>query len=316
MDRTVSGKPLYLLPLAALFCVAPSVVYAQSDDTIPPDFRGKIVYDGVVDGSAEVQGRGGAHIGLFGVNVNIPTTQSVPFHSSDHQEIEFSGNTFRGTGLIRGTFNGSGSFSGTRRGEYCDSVDQNGRHSVFRCTLSAVVGDDDYVNPQGQHVKSHTESQRTSLIDYMQRDREQAAARAGQARKDAQQAAYLASRPRATPVLTAALSRAIIKDSSAWSFNRYDNGSLSNAIILKAAPNGTKTIRANYTYNGGSAGWVLAQVNGNVVQCLEYWDAQGSCLAVRDHPTTVDDGGIKSVNGIARQLRVDPMQKHVNKSEG
>lgn len=280
MARIGRGKLLHLLSFSALALTMSSTAHAQSGDTIPPDFRGKIVYDGTMSGTVEVRGRGGAHVNAFGFNVNIPTTQNVPINATDHQEIEFNGNTFRGSGWVRGSANGSSTFTGTRQGDICTSVGNDGRQSVFRCTMSAIVGDDDYVNPQGQHVRSHTEMHRTGLVDFAERDRQAAAAHAAAQQKAAQEAAYLASRPRASAAQSAALGRAIAQDSQAWSSNRYDGGSLHDVVVLKSGRDGT-TLRGNYTFNGGQNGWVQAQVGAGKVLCLEYWDFAGICNSVR-----------------------------------
>ena len=284
MKRIVAGKLLYLLPVSALALAASSAVHAQTDDSIPPNFRGQITYDGSVEGSATAQSRSSNRIGFGGFNINIPSVQHIPVQAHYHAVIIYDGNNLRGTDAIRGNVNGTGSFTGTRDGDTCYLVsDQDGRRSTNHCTMSMFATDEDYTNPQGQHIQTRTEANRTAMVDFVERDRQAALAQAAEKQKAEQEAAFLASRPKANGAQTSALSRALAQDSTAWSYNRYDGGSLRGVIIIKSTPSMT-TIRGIYTYNDGQSGWLEAKLSGGIVQCLEYWDNQGNCSPVRTKP--------------------------------
>ena len=110
------------------------------------------------------------------------------------------------------------------------------------------------------------------------REREAATARAAAEAEARRQAAILAAKPNASPTLARALGAAVRQDSGAWQMNHYDDGSMTGVKLLQS---GAKSrIRGNYTFNGGSQGWVEADVSGGKIQCLSYWDV-GSCEAVR-----------------------------------
>ena len=77
------------------------------------------------------------------------------------------------------------------------------------------------------------------------------------------------------------VARAIRQDSQWWLMNRLDNTALYSAVILPPPSNDVVVVRAIYTYNGGSPGWISARIRGSTVVCIEYWDYQGSCRPVR-----------------------------------
>ncbi len=69
-------------------------------------------------------------------------------------------------------------------------------------------------------------------------------------------------------------------DSQSWAQNRYDPGSLRNPTLASQADDGSaRTFHADYTYNGGSAGWVKVTLyaDPNRIPCVEFWDFAGSC---------------------------------------
>lgn len=63
--------------------------------------------------------------------------------------------------------------------------------------------------------------------------------------------------------------------------NRFDSGSVGNVEVLGDADGGGISIRGDYTFNGGRAGWVRAVYAKGKIVCLEYWDRQGACDDVR-----------------------------------
>ncbi len=73
-------------------------------------------------------------------------------------------------------------------------------------------------------------------------------------------------------------------DSRGWYFNRYDVGSMRNVLIIEQ--NGDLSagvIHGEYTYNGGSPGWVRVRVADDRVSCVEYHDFAGRCRAGGDY---------------------------------
>jgi len=80
------------------------------------------------------------------------------------------------------------------------------------------------------------------------------------------------------------LDQIIAADSTSWLFWRYDHGSTRNARIEQNNPSGVSVIYGEYTYNGGSRGWVRVRLNGDQVQCIEFWN-EGRCRPFRSPPS-------------------------------
>ena len=80
----------------------------------------------------------------------------------------------------------------------------------------------------------------------------------------------------------------IAYDSNRWVMNRYDYGSVTGAHVDQATSSGQSGIlHANYTYNGGSSGWIKVHITGGRIDCLEYHDFPGTCRAL-GRPSSVD----------------------------
>lgn len=74
------------------------------------------------------------------------------------------------------------------------------------------------------------------------------------------------------------LNKVVARDSKSWFFNKYDYGSMTDSRVLRGSiKNGTLVVKAYYTYNGGSGGWVEAEIDEDGVQCLRYWDFPSAC---------------------------------------
>lgn len=71
-------------------------------------------------------------------------------------------------------------------------------------------------------------------------------------------------------------------DSRSWVFNRYDIGSMSN-VRVRDGDAGSEA-QGDYTYNGGTPGWVRVRFSGEDIQCIEYHDFAGTCRAIGDNP--------------------------------
>lgn len=85
----------------------------------------------------------------------------------------------------------------------------------------------------------------------------------------------------ATPMseLDAVMDRIITRDSWGWMFNRYDRGSVRNTRVV--ARNGNdRIVYADYTYNGGTPGWVQLHIVDGRLGCVEYHDFMGQCRPI------------------------------------
>lgn len=81
--------------------------------------------------------------------------------------------------------------------------------------------------------------------------------------------------------LDAAIDQIVTADSNGWMFLRYDRGSMKNAhVVERSADKKISVIYGDYTYNGGTAGWVKVRVVDGKPNCLEYWDHAGRCRPV------------------------------------
>src|ERR1700759_1562127 len=91
-----------------------------------------------------------------------------------------------------------------------------------------------------------------------------------------------------TSAMAKALERAVESDSQAWVMNRFDAGSVTTVKVLGSLDDGSISIRGDYTFNGGQAGWVRAVYARGKIVCLQYWDRQDDCAGVRG---SEDDSG-------------------------
>lgn len=80
------------------------------------------------------------------------------------------------------------------------------------------------------------------------------------------------SRPTSEELVERALGRSVDADSASWFFNRYDHGSLADLEFVKREGTHSIIVRANYTFNDGQRGWVMARVIDGQIECLQYWD--------------------------------------------
>lgn len=258
-------------------------------ELVPANFRGKVTYDGYMEGNVTVPGRGN----LINQALN---TRTVPVRASYHVEVEYDGNSVKGSEVQRSAepgASGTATFRGSRAGNRCEVViDQDGLRVSATCTNSEFSYPFDYSNLQGQRVKGRVVATRSSREDYVERDR----AAAIQAQQDARAATQVrqqlaSSAPqqsgKAPPKEALAYFDGLIaEDASSWVFNQYDRGSMHNVKIISSTNAGrTKVVYGDYTYNGGSAGWVKAQFENGALSCVEFWDFQGQCRALGHSPS-------------------------------
>lgn len=74
---------------------------------------------------------------------------------------------------------------------------------------------------------------------------------------------------------------AIYRDSRTWAFNRYNAGSVRDAIITEAAGRYDYTVRAYYTYNNNRRGFVDVYFIRGKIDCLRFHDNQMTCKPAR-----------------------------------
>jgi hypothetical protein len=75
------------------------------------------------------------------------------------------------------------------------------------------------------------------------------------------------------------LDQLVSEDSRSWASNRYDPGSM-RAGLPSDLGDGASIVTGNYTFNGGTSGWVRAHLARGQVSCIEYWDFSGVCRQV------------------------------------
>ncbi len=241
---------------------------AESPDTIPADFRGRITYSGT-----------------YQADVTSSRGRTRQLSGGYTIEISYDGSAISGRYSGTGGMN-PGSITGTRSGTRCRTLDtQSGMTNEAECTRTrfAVVA-----RAQGAQNSSiaRIEATATRFVDAAEEARQQRAAAAASAERaqirqaEAQRAtraetARIAAMPRANAAQTRMLSDAIGQDSRSWRRNRYDAGSLSNVRI-----SGNGMLRGDYTYNGGERGWLEGRIASGRVQCIQYHDTSG-CAPVR-----------------------------------
>jgi hypothetical protein len=101
------------------------------------------------------------------------------------------------------------------------------------------------------------------------------------ARRKAELAA-IAAMPAAHDASRIKLEKIVETDSRGWAFNHFDQGTIHDVRVAEGSEkSGSMTLRGVYTYNGGSAGWVLAKIEGGKFSCVQFWDARGGCRAMK-----------------------------------
>jgi uncharacterized protein len=79
--------------------------------------------------------------------------------------------------------------------------------------------------------------------------------------------------------MDAVMDRIITRDSWGWMFNRYDRGSVRNTRV-EARDGRDRLVYGEYTYNGGTPGWVRLLIIDGHLACVEYHDFAGACRPV------------------------------------
>jgi hypothetical protein len=247
---------------------------APEDLELPPDFRGRITYQGTHEAVLDRGARRGTR--QYGGALTV--------------ELTFDGNAvtgrFSGTGGIS-----SGTMSGTRNGSRCRLFETRAGDIIEgECTRTHFSAE---ARSQGSRnaVAAVFEAQATQFADAIAEERQLAEARReaeqtrqAEARRHAQETAAFERRlqnaPPASPTQARLLARSLIDDATNWLMNILDRESLSNVRLWNVSGEPT-SLRGEYTYNGGTRGWVIARVSSGRIQCLEFHDTAGQCTPPR-----------------------------------
>ncbi|WP_298099255.1 hypothetical protein [Brevundimonas sp.] len=258
-----------------------SFSYAQVTDVSSVFAQGghvRITYDG------QMQGRFTANDG-----------RAIPVSGAYRVNVTYNGNSVSGSDSL--TLNspqsggGTTTFQGTRTGNICDITDNNGLRLRAVCTFDSFEYNQTNTDSSGSLAMT-LNTRRTNAVDVLEQQRQEEIARIETERQRAayqaqliqqqQEAeAFIRSRPRATRAQSTLLAQAINQDSQFWFMNRLDQGELYDVVTLPSPSNDVTIVRGSYTYNGGSQGWASARIRGSTVECIEYWDFQGTCAPIR-----------------------------------
>ena len=285
-----------ILCVSLVFFGTATAVHAQRQSAsptpaanLPADWSGSVTYTGTYEGSIDTPGPRMRKLTLNEALRSASRANSEQIGGPFTLELTFQGRAVSGRAIATGRIRG-GTVSGTRDGDRCRLfIGQTLLEG--KCTAQGFSG-----NGSSQGTARRTQSFRVDapasrIVDKQQEAvrreaeaTELAARRANeQAERDrlaAVEVARIASLPRASAGQCALLDRTVQQDSGAWSFNRYDSGSMSN-VRLSSTQGSTTVLRGEYTYNGGSKGWVEAEVSRGSVSCLRYHDASSRCTEPR-----------------------------------
>lgn len=274
---------------------APGAGLAVGGGAFPPGWSGSVTYTGSYQGAIETPGRPMRRFTLDEAVRSATSGSREEIGGPYTLELTIEGNAvsgrLRASGGVR-----NANVSGTRNGDRCRLFIGDVLVEA-ECTAARFDGRARTQGNERRIYNYRVDAEATRVVDNRAEAarREQAAAeaearqaeqRAERERASQAEAARIAALPRASQAQADTLERAVRQDSSAWAFNRYDIGSMSNVRVSSSA-GGITTLRGEYTYNGGSRGWVEARVSGGRVECLGYWD-MGGCSAVR---TGASSGG-------------------------
>ncbi len=101
--------------------------------------------------------------------------------------------------------------------------------------------------------------------------------------------AKIAALPRASPVYARQMADYVRTDALGWAGanggmfgNHLDEGSVGNVRVYSGSvSSGHFILRAEYTYNGGAKGWVVAQYTRGNFNCIQFWDSVLGCRTLR-----------------------------------
>lgn len=284
----ISSKFAYRLVAIGIMLVVNgnAIAIAQTaepnSETISANFRGKVVYDGSYEGKRTTPPRMPSNLSLGNLLGAALSSNTEDVQGGTHFEIEYEGNLLKGSWRQQGILSGAGTMTGTRNGSVCQIVTNEGVKFGAECSQTRFFARTAFSDARGRKYKGVIEANATNVVDYVERDR-QIAAKAEQDRvAAAEAAARYAALPSASPVLVRKFDGLVQIDSRGWAFNHYDVGSLHNVKIVSGkAGVGTYVMRGEYTYNGGARGWVMVEMVGPNLSCIQFWDAVLGCRGLR-----------------------------------
>ncbi|MDZ4362352.1 hypothetical protein [Brevundimonas sp.] len=268
---------------------APGVPAAAS---LPPDWRGTITYSGTHEGYVQQAGPEMRELSISSVVGAVAGGQRQRYAGRYDMVLTIDGTAVTGQASGTGGIEPA-TFSGTRTGNLC-RLYLEGAELEATCTTERFVGASRSPRGASPSFLMNIDARATRVVDTAEEERQraEASARAAEERAAAEAAerARIAAMPMATTAQAQMVERAVRQDSGAWLMNRFDVGSVRNVRVASREANAT-VLRAEYTYNGGSAGWLEASISNGAVSCLEYWDGF-SCLPVRTAPSPSQRPGI------------------------
>lgn len=220
------------------------------------------------------------------MNTAADTSNRKQMAGSISFTLEFSGEAIEGTYTSVGSLR-SGRVSGTMRDGVCTLYDaSSGAPWTGRCDPRGFNGSFRSLEGSRQEIDLNFSSTSAEVVDYDERDRvraQQAVANAAEAkRRQEAEAARIAAMPMAGPAYSTKLASYVAEDSRGWAVNHFDAGSLHNVRVASGSlKSGVFALRGEYTFNGGSPGWVIGQFSGGKLDCIQFWDAMVGCRGIR-----------------------------------
>lgn len=265
---------------------APAALSAQIGPTpggggLPADFRGKVSYFGNHSGEIVTSRLSAA----AKPSKDCPRPDQrcpVRIGGSLQVDLEFDGD------VVRGSFRGSGGLSdsgliGRRQGSQCRLFDlADGSVWSGSCTLEGFAGTVKSVPNAPTQISLAFEVVGTKASDYAEQERR---------RRDALLRARHIDMLRTTIASSAPIETrfaAVIElDSYSWLLDRLVPNSLTG--VRKTKPRGGNyEIYGEFQLTGSGTGWARAQVVGDQISCIEFWDFPGQCRPYNQPPAEPD----------------------------
>ena len=247
------------------------------------DFRGHISYQGTYSGKVSEPIDIPTDLSLNSLWKTAKSAQGKEIGGTFQVEMEVNSAavtvTYNTTGWLRGD-----TISGTRTGDTCKFLDDNSTWTGhcgpdgFRGTNKSFSGED----PQ---VKLDFDAAPTRVVDYAVEEKKQAEAAAAARVEAEKQRVALDAKEAALTGLAKQLNGIIKQDSQSWLMWVYDRASVNNVKIIEKSKDGKRVVLyGEYTYNGGSAGWVKVALDNNTVYCLQFWN-ESACRPLGQPPS-------------------------------
>jgi len=261
-------------------------------EVFPPEFRGMVVYDGVVNGTAVIPPQGRMELSLGGLLNQALNTRTVKLQGTWHVEAEYEGSTVRGRSVVDSSIDGLSEnveFVGTRQGNNCQISFADQPAMPITCSPLLFESNVNYTNENRQKIKARYLASKSKIVDYVERDRLLALAAAEEAKRAAI-AAAAAPDFREMPInasqagsYKAIASKIIDNDSTHWSVNKFISGTIRNVRYFVDQKNRLNSkIKVDYDFDGifgESTGWLELNFEGKLLKCIEFHDS--SCREPR-----------------------------------